>query len=219
MDMLFGLAGQFDFDSTLIAVVPEPGASLEQAFLRSNYAPKWREVYDETKLVYVDPTVAHCLMHSIPLIWEPDLFDTKSRRAMYEEAISHGLRSGVTFPFHGSNAEHGMLCFVSDARPDRRFLNHIRKLMPELALLRDFAFEAALQYAREDLDDQQAPSVTRRELECLKWGAAGKSSWEIAQILRCSESTVNFHFSNIRRKFDATSRQQAVVKAIKLGMI
>lgn len=219
MDMLFRMGGHFGFERTLIAVVPEPGASLEQAFLRSNYSQEWRTVYDENKLVYVDPTVAHCLMHSIPLIWEPDLFDTKSRRAMYEEACSHGLRSGVTLPFHGSNGEHGILCFVSDIKPDRRFLNDIQRIMPELALLRDFAFEASLHYAREDLDDQQAPTVTRRELECLKWGAAGKSSWEIAQILQCSESTVNFHFGNIRRKFDATSRQQAVVKAIKLGMI
>ena len=218
MDTLFRLGNHCGFDRTLIAVVPEPGASLEKAFLRSNYSQEWRSVYDESKLVYVDPTVAHCVAHSTPLIWEPDLFDTKPRKAMYEEACSHGLRSGITLPCHGPNGD-GILCFVSDTQPGRHFMRDVQRFMPELALLRDFAFEASLQYAREDLEDQQIPTVTRRELECLKWGAAGKSSWEIAKILRCSESTVNFHFGNIRRKFDATSRQQAVVKAIKLGMI
>jgi len=38
-------------------------------------------------------------------------------------------------------------------------------------------------------------------------------------LLNCSEATVNFHFSNIRRKFNTNSRQQAVVKAIHMGLI
>jgi len=38
-------------------------------------------------------------------------------------------------------------------------------------------------------------------------------------MLGCAESTINFHFGNIRRKFNTTSRRQAVVKAIKLGLI
>jgi LuxR family quorum-sensing transcriptional regulator LasR len=212
------LGGGYGFEHALIAVVPQPGASLEQAFLRSNYSPEWRRVYDETRLVYVDPTVAHCIAHSTPLIWEPGLFSSEQQKAMYEEASSHGLRSGITLPFHGPNGELGILCFVNDAQPGRHFMKDLQRFIPELALLRDFAFEASLRFAVGD-QEMHLPVLTRRELECLKWGAAGKSSWEIARILRCSESTVNFHFCNIRRKFDATSRQQAVVKAIKLGMI
>ena len=66
---------------------------------------------------------------------------------------------------------------------------------------------------------EKPASITRRELECLKWSAAGKSSWEIGQILNCSEATVNFHFSNLRRKFNTSTRQQAVIKAISMGLI
>jgi len=47
----------------------------------------------------------------------------------------------------------------------------------------------------------------------------GKEFLEIGLILHCSERTVSFHFSNIRRKFNATSSRQAVVKAIRLGLV
>lgn len=61
--------------------------------------------------------------------------------------------------------------------------------------------------------------LTARELECLQWSAIGKSSWEISTILRISESAVNFHMANIRSKFDVSSRRQAVVQAIRFGLI
>ena len=61
--------------------------------------------------------------------------------------------------------------------------------------------------------------LTRRELEVLKWVMAGKSSWEISRITDCAEATVNFHISNIRQKFNVSTRQQALVKAIALGIL
>lgn len=74
---------------------------------------------------------------------------------------------------------------------------------------------------QHQIDAQRAglPRLTRRELEVLQWVMAGKSSWEIARITSCSEATVNFHLANVRQKFDVNTRQQAVVKAIALGML
>lgn len=217
-EMVFQLGNNFGYESTLIAVVPDTQTSLENAFLRSNYSPQWRSAYDTHKLVHVDPTVTHCVTRSTPLIWEPRLFASKHQKEMYEEASSHGLRSGVTLPFHGANGELGILCFVNDVMPGKSFQREALQSMPDISLMRDFAFEASLAYAKTTVQKPR-PNMTCRELECLKWCAAGKSSWEIAQILRCSEATVNFHFGNLRRKLDATTRRQAVVKAIRIGII
>ena len=60
---------------------------------------------------------------------------------------------------------------------------------------------------------------TPREQQVLLWCAYGKSSWEIGQILGCKESTVNFHVSNILRKFDVPTRVGAVIKAIRYGLL
>lgn len=62
-------------------------------------------------------------------------------------------------------------------------------------------------------------ALTAREQEVLLWCAHSKSSWEIGQILQCKESTVNFHISNILRKFDVSTRVAAVIKALRYGML
>ncbi|MHA7116252.1 response regulator transcription factor [Pseudomonas promysalinigenes] len=61
--------------------------------------------------------------------------------------------------------------------------------------------------------------LTPREQQVLLWCAYGKSSWEIGQILQCKESTVNFHVSNLLRKFEVPTRVAAVIKAIRYGML
>ncbi|HEK1690946.1 Transcriptional activator protein LasR [compost metagenome] len=72
------------------------------------------------------------------------------------------------------------------------------------------------------IEDSQADTpirLTPREQQVLLWCAYGKSSWEIGRILQCQESTVNFHVSNILRKFDVSTRVAAVIKAIRYGML
>jgi DNA-binding CsgD family transcriptional regulator len=58
-------------------------------------------------------------------------------------------------------------------------------------------------------------SLTPREREVLTWVAQGKSAWEIGEILRITERTVNEHVRTAVRKLGATNRPQAV--AIALG--
>lgn len=186
--------------------------------MRSNYATQWLNIYDQSHLLDIDPTIAHCATRSTPLIWEPAIFSGAKQREMYEEASSYGLRSGITLPFHGAKGELGIMCFVSDAKPNQKFYREAAHHLPYYSLLRDFAFESSLRFAK--LESQETPPVlTPRELECLKWCAAGKSTWDIAQILSCSEAVVNFHFGNLRRKFNANNRRQVVIKAIRCGVL
>lgn len=208
----------FGFEQTLIAVVPERPTSLGDAFLRSNFSPQWLDIYDRKQLISIDPTVAHCVARSTPLFWEPAIFASKRQKEMGEEASRYGLRAGITLPFHGANGEIGVLCFAKNIRPSRRFQRNLLYVLPALSMMRDFAFEASLRFAKPS-SNLPPPALTQRELECLKWCASGKSSWEIAQIFGCSESTVNFHFGNLRHKFHATSRRQVVVKAIHCGLL
>jgi LuxR family quorum-sensing transcriptional regulator LasR len=138
---------------------------------------------------------------------------------MYEEACGHGLRSGVTLPIHGAQGELGILCFVNDTKPGKCFQQEAHSMLPELSYLRDVIFETSLRFIKPSKSTEESPSITPRELECIKWCAAGKSSWEIAKIFHRSESAVNLHFTNLRRKFSVSSRQQVVVKAMRSGLI
>ncbi|KPA90688.1 MULTISPECIES: helix-turn-helix transcriptional regulator [Pseudomonas] len=61
--------------------------------------------------------------------------------------------------------------------------------------------------------------LTRKELEVMRWAMLGKSSWEIARILDCTESAVNYHFANIRVKFNVSSRWVALRQAAQMGLV
>jgi DNA-binding CsgD family transcriptional regulator len=65
----------------------------------------------------------------------------------------------------------------------------------------------------------QKPSLTRRELECLSWTMEGKTAWETGAILSISERTAVLHLQNAMQKLGAVSKHQAVLKAMRLGLI
>ncbi|MDQ3182685.1 MAG: response regulator transcription factor [Actinomycetota bacterium] len=64
-----------------------------------------------------------------------------------------------------------------------------------------------------------APSLTERELEVIKALAQGKSNKEIARDLGISEKTVRNHASNIYRKLHIFDRTQAVIYAVRRGLV
>ncbi len=220
-DKLFSIGSGLGYDKTLVAIFPDRDTPvrIEHAFLYHSYSSEWLNKYDDEKMYLVDPTVIHCATRSTPLIWSPEVFSEPKQRVLYEEASSYGLGSGVTLPIHGANGEFGILCFVSDCRPDKQFDRKVQSGLAALSCLRDFILESAGAFMKSRLPKADVPRISNRELECLKWAAMGKSSWEIGRILSCAEATVNFHFTNIRRKLNSRSRQQAVVKAIKMDLI
>ena len=216
---LFALAQRQGFEQVLYGAVGSRYARLETAFLHSNYSATWRQRYDSEKLHYVDPTVAHCLGSALPIVWEPDTFKQPNQRELYEEACGYGIRSGITFPIHGPGGEFGVISFASDSLPNERFARAIIHFLPTLSLIRDYAFQSSLKFIRARHDAVHTPHLTKRELEVLSWVMVGKSSWEVSKIPTCSEATINFHIANIRQKFNVNTRQQALVKAIALGIL
>ncbi len=63
------------------------------------------------------------------------------------------------------------------------------------------------------------PPLTERELEAIRALARGKSDRQIAQSLGISEKTVRNHTSNIYRKLHIFDRTQAVIYALREGVI
>ncbi len=61
--------------------------------------------------------------------------------------------------------------------------------------------------------------LTPRELEILREVAKGKSNKEIGETLYISESTVKTHISNIFQKLGIKNRSEAILYAIKKGIL
>jgi DNA-binding NarL/FixJ family response regulator len=64
-----------------------------------------------------------------------------------------------------------------------------------------------------------APPLTERELEVIKALAQGMSDRQIARSLGISEKTVRNHTSNIYRKLHIFDKTQAVIYAVREGVI
>jgi DNA-binding CsgD family transcriptional regulator len=63
------------------------------------------------------------------------------------------------------------------------------------------------------------PRLTAREREVLGWTAQGKSQGLVAQILGVSPHTVDFHLRSLLRKLAVGNKQQAVLRALQLGLL
>jgi NarL family two-component system response regulator LiaR len=68
-------------------------------------------------------------------------------------------------------------------------------------------------------DAAPTEELTRRELDVLKCVAQGMSNAEIAQVLSISAATVHSHVHNLLGKLNLTSRTQAALYAVEIGLI
>ena len=88
-------------------------------------------------------------------------------------------------------------------------------IAPDLAQKMLNTFQSAESPAGKRL----VPPLTDRELEVIRALAQGKSDRQIAHSLGISEKTVNNHTSNIYRKLHLFDRTQAVIYAVREGII
>ena len=73
---------------------------------------------------------------------------------------------------------------------------------------------------RQQVPDQNKETVlTGRELEILRWMAAGLSNPEIGKQLFISAGTVKAHSTTIYRKLNVSNRAEAIVHAKDKGYL
>ena len=65
---------------------------------------------------------------------------------------------------------------------------------------------------------QPQPHLTDREREVLYWLTQGASNQQISQQLYVTVATVKAHLTSVFEKLKVTSRTQAIVAAVKLGL-
>jgi DNA-binding CsgD family transcriptional regulator len=123
------------------------------------------------------------------------------------ECCTHGSK-----PMAGRN--HGsMFCFSSAVmKCTSRHRAVLDVLTPHLHMVLSDIY-------RKNPHLNRSMVLSAREKEVLEWLKQGKSSWEIAAILKISERTVNFHVGNIIQKLGVVNRAQAVAVAARSGLI
>ncbi|WP_434628850.1 helix-turn-helix transcriptional regulator [Chromobacterium sp. CV08] len=214
---LDALGQELGYPTFLFALKPNKNATLSSSIIFSNHPSAWREHYQRSLLHEIDPVIQHSLRSAIPQSWDGSAFLSPAQQAMHEEARRYGMTSGVCLPIHGINGEFGLLNFSTPSPLPAPAIAH--DIVSAMTLVRDYAQESFLRLHPWRPESEKAPRLTPRELECLKWIMAGKTSWEMSRIFSCAEVTVNFHVKNLMKKFDVQSRQHAVLRGIQHGLI
>ncbi len=127
----------------------------------------------------------------------------------------NSVQSCVSFPVSTRGHKHSLLILFSSAEwasdLSRSDISDVQSMVRRI-------HDAASQLI-SNRKPEGRPQLSPREVECLKWVAAGKTNWEIAAILGVSRRTVVFHLQNVSRKLDTSNRQHSVSKAISAGLI
>lgn len=140
------------------------------------------------------------------------------KRNIGSDARKFGVASAVVAPVRLPFGAVGAVVWATaDAGldPEPAFLARWPDL--HLAALKFLALHADLNRPADAVGS--GPSLSRREVQCLKWIAAGKTDAEVASIVGISSSTVRFHTRNAAAKLDVAGRAQAVRRASELGYI
>jgi DNA-binding CsgD family transcriptional regulator len=77
-------------------------------------------------------------------------------------------------------------------------------------------------YVQANRTKRRIPSdcvLSKREVECLRWAAIGKTDKEISMILNRSHATIRYHIHRAGEKLDSVNRAQTIFKAGQLGYL
>lgn len=187
-----------------------------KVYLFNNYPTAWQTRYQDANYLKIDPTVQHCSQSQKPLLWQDDVF--ASHNEFWQDAQAAGLRVGWA---QSSLDIQGGGCMLTLSR-SRENLS-CQELENKLTRMR-WLVNITHQCVKRAIAPSYATSIgsatlTRREVEVLKWTADGKTSNEISDILFISTDTVNFHVKNAVCKLSVPNKTAAVVRAYMLGLL
>lgn len=166
------------------------------------------------------PVTQHCKRQSVPIIWNQNTYASCGQTDLWEEQAQFGYRTGIALALHMPEGRHFMFGMDrSDPLPSNAV--ELTRLVADLQLFAVYAQEAAWRVVLPKSQGALSPKMhlTPRELEALRWTMDGKTAWEVGTILSISERTAVLHISNAMRKLDCTTKHQAVLKALRFGLI
>lgn len=208
--------GAFGFNQFSCSLVIEAGKAPapKALFGRSNKA--WDDHYLERGYLRVDPCVRLLFSAPGPFTWS-DLgpeHQTAESRLILADAADAGTHEGFVVPvWDGKQNFYG----VRLLSPEREFDANARATLHALATVYVCEGVKLIEMADDTLPANTP--LTRRETECLKWVAEGKSDWDISELLGISEATVHAHVEKAKKKIGVRSRVQAVVVATVKGWL
>lgn len=201
------------FIAYVLTGLPPIGSDVEPLIIAVNWPDGWIARYREKQFFLKDPVARWSLSRQRAFRWSEAIAANPGYETteIVQEAAVFGFVDGIAIPL---KSERMWKVVVSLAAGQKLDLTTAEIAQVETAV-------AYFNQCHEDLIMKAAarPALTKREIEILRLCAAGKSAWEIGQIVGISEGTAALHRKSAIKKLGCSNTTQAVVVAIETGLL
>jgi DNA-binding CsgD family transcriptional regulator len=206
------------FDTFAAVAVVDHGVGRTEFFAVQNAPADYQQLSGDHSVARRDPVMQHCKRESVPIIWDRGTYVSSGTSDLWERQASFGYCTGIAMALHLPEGRH----FVFGVDRDQSLPSdslELQRVVADLQLFAVYAQDAALRLLLPAARQAERPALTPRELEVLRWTMDGKTAWEVGAILGISERTAVLHVNNAMHKLGCANKHQAVLKALRLGLI
>ena len=194
---------------------PITSSVLQTNTVISNWPPELLSNYDQERLLLNSNVMRRLRNSTLPFHVDTSSAEMERDDGKTKVIVSllerFRMPRSAHFPTHDASGLRGAVSFSGDRET---FTPHE---MRDLCYIAIHVFDQL--WKIRNSDTRVTDALTNREIDCLTWTAAGKTSAEIAEILGLSEHTVNHYLNRTTKKLDTVNRTQAVAKALRIGII
>lgn len=207
-----------DFGRVLAVVITEiPGADAHVA--RVGNTPEAFEIASTNfEGLARDPVNKRMKKSSLPVVYDQAFYVREHAGDLWEEQAPFGYRTGISVGLH-LPANRTILLGLDREDPLPKDEGQMLRMLADLQLLAVHTQDAAIRLLSEPATRTAPLTLSRREVDALRLCMQGKTAKETGIAMTCSENTVNTYFRRIFAKLDVTSKHQAVLKAMHLGLM
>ena len=166
-----------------------------------------------------DPVIDHCRLSSSPIVWDRQSYIDRGSDKLWEIQAPFGYRSGIAIGMHLGRGRH--FVFGGNWSKDRcTSVPHFKAIAEDFLSFADHAQAAAFELCYPARPAPEGTSsLAAQELEVLRWTMDGLTSWHVADLMSISERHVTLLTRRAMQKLGCSSKYEAVLRAIKLGLI
>jgi len=211
-------AKQLGFDTVSAMAVIDHSLGRSEFISVNNTPAGYLSTFNNSAAMQRDPVMQHCRRQTVPIVWTQKTYLDRGAIDLWDVQAQFGYRNGIAMSLHMPEGRHFTIGVDRDqALPADS--SELTRMVADLQLFAVHAQDTALRILVSEAMQPERPSITPRELEVLRWTMDGKTAWEVGVLLGVTERTVIQHLQNAMRKLECNSKHQAVLKALRLGLI
>ena len=202
--------GKYGFERIFLGQLVNPAnVALKDILYVSDWPEELKEQRRSQMAILHDPIAICALRSKHPFSWaEARKHASRAGRMVVDMVHDYGIRDGMMFPMHALYSVSGGVSLGGSNKLDLS-QTQIKEL--------EIVCQTVYYHLEEMLGPfpyQEVAELTKRETECVQFAAAGKSNWEIAQILGIQEDTVKKTLRRAGDKLGTVNRAHLVATAI-----